>query len=125
MIHLDTNALIALPLWAKEGHVVIQRIAAGEPAGVSAIAWYEFLIGPVAEEEVSLAHAFVRGNVAAMDTTDAQLAASLYNRAGRRRILKTDALIAAVAIRAKASLLTLNIDDFLPFVHYGLQIAQE
>jgi predicted nucleic acid-binding protein len=125
MIHLDTNALIALPLWAKEGQPAIQRIAAGEAAGVSSIAWYEFLIGPIDEYEVSLAHAFVRGNIVAMDTVDAQLAASLYNQAGRRRTLKTDALIAAMAIRAKASLLTLNTDDFLPFVPYGLQLAHE
>jgi len=33
MIHLDTNALIALPLWAREGHPVLMRIAAGEQAG--------------------------------------------------------------------------------------------
>lgn len=63
MIHLDTNALVALPLWAREGHPVIQRIAEGEPAGVSAVVWYEFLIGPVAEEEIRLAHAFLRGTV--------------------------------------------------------------
>lgn len=125
MIHLDTNALIALPLWAKEGHPVIQRIAAGEASGVSAVVWYEFLIGPVDEAEVALAHAFIRGNIIALDTPDARLAADLYNYAGRRRILKTDALIAAMAIRARASLLTLNTDDFLPFLPYGLVLAQE
>ena len=125
MIHLDTNALIALPLWAKEGHPVIQRIAAGEAAGVSAVVWYEFLIGPIVEAEVSLAHAFIRGNIIALDTVDARLAADLYNHASRRRTLKTDALIAAIAIRARASLLTLNTDDFLPFLPYGLELAQE
>jgi predicted nucleic acid-binding protein len=51
MIHLDTNALIALPLWAKEGHSVIERISGGEAAGVCSVAWYEFLIGPVEEHE--------------------------------------------------------------------------
>jgi len=125
MIHLDTNALIALPLWAKDGHPVIQRIAAGEAAGVSAVVWYEFLIGPVDDDEVSLARAFVRGNIAALDAADARLSASLYNHAGRRRTLKTDALIAAVAIRSGALLLTFNTDDFLPFVPYGLQFALE
>ena len=125
MIHLDTNALIALPLWAKEGHPVIQRTAAGEAAGVSAVVWYEFLIGPIVEAEVSLAHAFIRGNIIALETVDARLAADLYNHAGRRRTLKTDALIAAMAIRARASLLTLNTDDFLPFLPYGLVLAQE
>lgn len=122
MIHLDTNALVALPLWAREGHPVIQRIAEGEPAGVSAVVWYEFLIGPVAEEEIRLAHAFLRGTVIPLKTADARRAADLYNAAGRRRTLKTDALIAAVAIRADAEFLTLNTDDFRPFVNQGLRL---
>lgn len=125
MIHLDTNALIALPLWARDGHPIIQRIAAGEPAGVCAIAWYEFLIGPVNADEVALAHAFVSGQIVAMETPDARLAADLYNRAGRRRSLKTDAMIAAMAMRAGASLLTINTDDFRPFEPFGLKLAQE
>jgi predicted nucleic acid-binding protein len=45
----------------------------------------------------------VRGNIVALEPEDAWLAASLYNQAGRRRILKTDTLIAAVAIRAGPS----------------------
>ena len=122
MIHLDTNALIALPLWAREGHPIILRIANGEPAGVSAVAWYEFLIGPVTDHEVGLAHAFVRGTIVAVETTDARLAATLYNEAGRRRTLKTDALIAAVSLRAEAEFLTLNTDDFQPFVKNGLRL---
>jgi predicted nucleic acid-binding protein len=125
MIHLDTNALIALPLWAREGHPIIQRIAAGEAAGVCAIAWYEFLIGPVDADEVALAHAFVSGQIVPMETPDARLAADLYNRAGRRRTLKTDAMIAAMAMRAGASLLTINTDDFRPFEPFGLKLAQE
>lgn len=123
MIHLDTNVLVALPLWAQEGHPVIERIAAGEPAGVSTVVWYEFLIGPVAEEEVALARAFVRGNIVALETEDARLAATLYNQAGRRRSLKTDTLIAAVAIRAGAEFLTVNTDDFLPLAPFGLKLA--
>lgn len=125
MIHLDTNALIALPLWAREGHPIIERIAAGEAAAVSAIAWYEFLIGPIADDEVALAHAFVRGGIVALDATAARLAADLYNQGGRRRTLKTDALIAAMAIQASASLLTINQDNFQPFVPHGLRLAQE
>lgn len=123
MIHLDTNALIALPLWAKDGHPVIERIADGEAAGVCSVAWYEFLIGPVEADEVAMAHAFVRGNILALNAQDARLAAWLYNQAGRRRTLKTDALIAVAAIHAEAELLTLNTDDFSPFVPYGLQLS--
>lgn len=123
MIHLDTNALVALPLWARDGHPIIARIVAGEPAAVCAIVWYEFLVGPVDETEVRLAHAFLRGNVAGLDVADAELAAGLFNRAGRRRVLKTDALIAASAIRAGAQFLTVNVKDFKPFVTDGLRLA--
>ncbi|MGH8540365.1 MAG: type II toxin-antitoxin system VapC family toxin [Stenotrophobium sp.] len=124
MIHLDTNALIALPIWARDGHPAITRILSGESAAVCAVVWYEFLIGPVDEQEVRLAEAFIRRNVAAVDTTDVVLAAELFNNAGRRRTLKTDALIAACAIHAGAEFLTLNVADFKPFVGHGLQLIQ-
>jgi predicted nucleic acid-binding protein len=124
MIHLDTNALIALPHWARDGHPAIARIAAGEAAAISIVAWYEFLIGPISDQEIALAFAFVRGNLVALETEDARLAADLYNQAGRRRTLKTDALIAATAIRAKASLLTINAEDFRLFVPLGLELTE-
>jgi hypothetical protein len=41
VIRFDTNALVALPLWAEQGHPVVQLIAGGEPAAVSIIVWYE------------------------------------------------------------------------------------
>jgi predicted nucleic acid-binding protein len=124
MIHLDTNALIALPHWARDGHPAIARIAAGEAAAISIVAWYEFLIGPISDQEIALAFGFVRGNLVALETEDARLAADLYNQAGRRRTLKTNALIAATAIRAKASLLTINAEDFRPFVPLGLELTE-
>ncbi|MGH8426750.1 MAG: type II toxin-antitoxin system VapC family toxin [Gammaproteobacteria bacterium] len=124
MIHLDTNALIALPLWAREGHPTIMRIAKGEPGEVCSVVWYEFLIGPVDEDEIRFAHAFIRGRIAAVNVADASLAAKLFNDGGRRRTLKTDALIAACAIRAGARFLTLNEDDFKPFVGHGLSLVE-
>jgi predicted nucleic acid-binding protein len=123
LIHFDTNALVALPHWAEQGHPVIQSIADGQPAGVSSVVWYEFLIGPVDEAEIRLAHAFLRGAIVQIDRDDARLAADIYNTAGRKRRFKTDALIAACAIRAGASLLTLNQGDFLPFQAMGLRLA--
>ena len=123
LIHFDTNALVALPHWAEQGQPIIQSIADGAPAAVSSIVWYEFLIGPISEQEIRLAHAFLRGVIIDIDGADAQLAAELYNNAGRKRRLKTDALIAACAIRAGARLLTLNLEDFAPFQAMGLQIA--
>ena len=46
----------------------------------------------------------------------------LFNTAGRKRLLKTDALIAAMAIRAKAEFVTLTGADFEPFVNQGLRL---
>lgn len=123
MIHFDTNALVALPLWAREGHPAIARVLAGEAAAASAVVWYEFLSGPLATDEAKLARAFLQGRVLPIAEEDAELAARLFNAAGRKRGLKTDALIAAVALRAGAELVTLNTADFTPFVAQGLRLA--
>lgn len=123
MIHFDTNALIALPLWARRKHPAVRRVAAGEPAGACSIAWYEFAIGPIDERELELAHAFLQGRIEPIDRETADLAAHLFNACGRRRTLKTDALIAAAAIRANAEFVTLNAVDFEPFVAHGLRLG--
>lgn len=124
MIHLDTNALIALPLWARDGHPALDRIVNGEAAGVCAIVWYEFVIGPMDDDEVRLARAFIRDTIVPIDTEDAALAAALFNSGGRRRTLKTDALIAASAIRANAEFCTVNHVDFEPFIAHGLRLLK-
>src|SRR6185437_11130805 len=102
MIHFDTNALVALPQWAREGNDVVRRVVEGEAAAVCAAGWYEFLLGPLAEDEAELAHAFIGGRIEPMTEDDAELGARLFNACGRRRTLKTDALIAATAIRSNA-----------------------
>jgi predicted nucleic acid-binding protein len=123
MIHFDTNALVALPLWAREGNEVVSRVVEGEAAAVCAVVWYEFLMGPLAEDEAGLAHAFIGGRVEPMTEDDAELGARLFNACGRRRNLKTDALIAATAIRANAEFVTVNVADFKPFVAHGLRLV--
>jgi len=123
MIHLDTNALISLPAWAREAHPIIQRIAAGEPAAVSTVVWYEFVTGPVEAHEVRLALGIIAQRIVAVQRRDAELAARLFNQAGRKRGLKTDALIAASAIHADADFVTLNVDDFAPFRSAGLRLV--
>ncbi|MBS0193003.1 MAG: PIN domain-containing protein [Proteobacteria bacterium] len=123
MIHFDTNALVALPLWAQQGHPAISRVLAGEAAAASAVVWYEFLSGPLATEEVRLARAFLQGRILPITEDDAEVAARLFNAAGRKRKLKTDALIAAVALRAGAEFVTLNATDFMPFVAQGLRLV--
>lgn len=123
MIHFDTNALIALPQWARQGRPVVKRVARGEAAAACALVWYEFLLGPLADGETDLAHAFLGGRIEPVVAEDAALAAKLFNAAGRRRTLKTDALIAALAIRAEADFVTINVADFEPFVPHGLRLV--
>jgi predicted nucleic acid-binding protein len=123
VIHFDTNALIALPQWARQGHAVVKRVARGEAAAVCALVWYEFLLGPLVDGEAELAHAFLGGRIEPVGAEDAALAAKLFNAAGRRRTLKTDALIAALAIRAEADFVTINVADFEPFIQHGLRLV--
>jgi len=122
VIHLDTNALIALPLWLRKGHPLIARVEVGEPVATSAIAWYEYLSGPIDAKEAHLVENFIERRVLVTDARQAQLAADLYNAAGRKRSLKIDALIAAAAIVNGAELLTLNLQDFAPFAARGLRL---
>jgi predicted nucleic acid-binding protein len=123
LLHFDTNVLIALPHWARDGHQIVHRVLGGEAAAASALVWYEFLIGPLEPQESELAHAFIQGRIVPVEEADAELAATLFNAAGRQRGLKTDALIAATAIRADADFVTLNRQDFLQFADYGLRLA--
>lgn len=124
MIHFDTNALIALPLWARQRHPAIRRVVAGERVAVCSIVWYEFAIGPIEQSEIELAHDFLQGRIEPVDIETASLAAQLFNDCGRRRTLKTDALIAAAAIRTNAEFVTVNVADFEPFVEHGLRLLK-
>ena len=69
-----------------------------------------------------MARAFLEGRILSVGEDAAELAAELFNTAGRKRTLKTDVLIAAMAIRAKAEFVTLNGADFEPFVSQGLRL---
>lgn len=124
MIHLDANILIALPNLIQQQHPLIERVVSGEEVGVCSAVWYEFLIGPLDETERGLALHFIRDSVLPVTADDASLAAALFNRSGRRRGLKTDALIAAAAIRAGADFLTFNQADFKLFVPDGLRLFE-
>lgn len=124
MIHFDTNALIYLPQWARDGHPVVERVAAGEPAAVCALVWYEYCCGPLAEGEAELTHAFLQGRVLSVDEESARLAAKIFNATGRKRQTRTDTLIAACAIRADAEFVTANISDFEQLVEHGLRLVE-
>lgn len=123
MIHLDTNFLIdALVAGSPQEARLVAWLSAGETLGISAVAWGEFLCGPLspaaealARQLLPLAEPLTRG--------DAEQAARLFNATGRRTKSYADCCIAATAIRDQAALATSNVADFEPFAAHGLQLA--
>ena len=123
MIHHDTNFLIQATVAGSSAHAGFRKwSAAGESFGVSAVAWAEYLCGPldpqgeaIAKQMFPLPEGFLAG--------DAALAADLFNKTGRRSRSLADCMIAAVAIRCGAKLATLNASDFQPLVQHGLALA--
>lgn len=124
MIHLDTNYLIGLPVKGSAAALEVDGwLAAGESLAASAIAWTEFLNGPVTPLEVSRAEAVLQSRIIPFGQGEAVLAAELFNNTGRRRGSRFDCLIAATAIRAQAEVATVNHSDFKVFVAHGLKLA--
>ena len=123
MIHLDSNFLIdaLLPGSPQEAQVV-QWLDAGETLGISAVAWGEFLCGPLSPTAEALARRFFPAAIA-LERTDAESAARLFNLTGRRSKSFAACCIAAIAIRSGASLATSNRGDFRAMVSHGLRLA--
>jgi predicted nucleic acid-binding protein len=123
MIHLDTGFLIrGLVPGTPEDARLRAWLSAGEAPGISAVAWSEFLCGPVPGEAVELAARIV-GAPAPFTAEGAQLAATLFNAGGRRRGSFVDCMVAAVAIGVGATLATTNPSDFRRLVCGGLTLA--
>jgi predicted nucleic acid-binding protein len=124
MIHLDTNYLIGVAVSdSKESHHVDQWLAEGRSLATSAIAWTEFLNGPVQQHEISLVEAIIESQIVPFDRAAAVLAADLFNRTGRRRGSRFDCLIASTAILSGAEIASANESDFRHFANYGLKLA--
>lgn len=122
-LHLDTNALIALvdPL----GSTVVQvrkRAQEGILPEASAVAWHEFVRGPLLSDELLRIERVVGSRIRPMTRATAELAARLFNATGRRRASTADCLIAASAIEHKAELMTANLAGFILFEPFGLQL---
>ena len=84
MIHLDTNYLIALAVVGSlEAQRVDQWLAAGESVATSALAWTEFLNGPVQPQEIALVESVIESRIVPFDKATAALAAELFNKTGR------------------------------------------
>ena len=123
MIHLDTSFLIrALITDSPEAATMDGWIASGEVLLVNAVAWAEFLCGPVSAQQLELA-ARIIGRPVDFTAHDATVAAYLFNAAGRLRGSMPDCMIAATAMRYGALLATRNIADFRRFAEHGLQLA--
>ena len=123
MIHLDTSFLIrALDPGSAEDRKLRDWIGAGQPLGMSAIAWAELLCGPLAISEMELA-ADIVGQRPDFTPEQAVMAARLFNESGRRRGSLVDCMIAAAALADGASLATANVADFLRFTTSGLELA--
>jgi predicted nucleic acid-binding protein len=123
VIHLDTSFLIrALVRGAPEDVRLRGWLRERESVAVSALAWSEFLCGPLTPEAVELA-ALLLGEPLPFTADDAVVAAQLFNKSGRRRGSLLDCMIAAAALAANAQLATSNTADFQRLSKLGLSLA--
>jgi predicted nucleic acid-binding protein len=123
VIDLDANFLVdALSPESPEATVVAAWMASGESLGISAVAWGEFLCGPLTAQLEAAARELLP-EVRSLEQADAETAAELFNLSGRRSRSFADCCIAACAIGVDARLATSNEDDFKRIVPHGLQLA--
>ncbi|HEX7878307.1 MAG TPA: PIN domain-containing protein [Candidatus Eisenbacteria bacterium] len=121
-IHLDTSFLIRAMIRDTVQDLRLREwLTAGESVAITAIAWTEFLCGPVGPTDVELARELIREQVAYHEE-DASLAARLYNQSGRRSRSLTDCMIAASCIRSEATLATTDAKDFQRLIPLGLRL---
>jgi len=124
MIHLDTNYLVGLVTGGSPLRPGLDKwFRAGEVFATSAIAWSEFVTGPVTDQQIREASHILENRVITFGIKEANLAAQIFNEAGRKRSLRIDSFIAATAISSSALLATNNQKDFLLFTASGLRLA--
>ena len=124
MIHLDANYLIhATVAGSPEEQRIRAWLGHGEELATSAIAWMEFVTGPVSPAVVAAMTEVIDDRVHPVERKEAELAARLFNAVGRKRALRYDCLIAAAAISAGAALATNNQSDYAQFTGQGLRLA--
>jgi predicted nucleic acid-binding protein len=125
LVHLDTNILIC---GIDPQHSAHKRLRTWQTQGkafaVSAIAWAEFRCGPISPAVLAAWERLLDGNIVPVDRIIAERAADLFNLTGRRSRSLPDCIIAGTAMRAGATLATLNRADFTPMIQYGLALAR-
>jgi predicted nucleic acid-binding protein len=123
VIHLDTSFLIrALVPGSPQDRTLREWLGDRTALGISAVAWAEFLCGPMSGRARALAERVV-GPAVPFGPEEAVLAAELSNGAGRRRGTLADCMIAATALRAEAHLATADPRDYAPFAAAGLTVT--
>ena len=123
MIHLDTNFLIQALIPNTSPAIKLDGwLAAGEDVGICAIAWSEFVCGPLDLVDLAVSRQILPRTEPFL-TEDAEKAAELFNLTGRRSRSLADCQIAAVAMRCGAQIATANTNDFSPFKVYGLKLV--
>ncbi len=122
MIDLDANFLVKI-LRTEDSQRLVRWASPSQEINISAIAWAEFLCGPLAPTDQAQARGLI-DKIEPLIDADAELAAQLFNATGRRLRSMPDCMIAAIAIRRGAALATLNVHDFKRFHRFGLRLAQ-
>ena len=123
MIQLDTSFLIrALVAGTREDAALREWIRRRAVVGISALAWTEFICGPVSPEVITVAGRLL-GDPVPYSAPEAALAARLFNETGRRRGSMIDCMIAATALQANDQIATANRADFKRFEKLGLVLA--
>lgn len=123
MICLDTNYLIR---GVSEGTAEAAELVAWTEAGETLItpmpAWFEFICGPVTQDQMATMRAFLT-EIVPFAEAEAVEAARLFNAIKRKRSLRVDAMIAGTAAVSQARLATNNRADFKPFIAHGLRLV--
>jgi len=123
LVALDANFLVAvLASGSTYSQELDDWLRRGAQLQISAIAWSEYLCGPLDPERISSARKLVT-IIEPFTEHDADLASELFNQTGRRSRSHVDCMIAAHAIRRNAALATLNRVDFKRFEKFRLKLA--
>lgn len=126
MICLDANYLIrGVAEDTPEAAQLVRWIQGGVELTTATVAWYEFLCGPLTTPQIQTMREFLSGEPLPFLVPQAREASRLFNAVKRARRLRVDAMIAATAILADATLATSNTADFQCFVPYGLKLWKQ